>query len=217
MAPRVDLVQSDTDLPHRTSVVVIGGGIAGIATALFLAQKGIPVVVCEKGQVAAEQSSRNWGWTRVMGRDEREIPLGMESLRIWRGMDKLVEAQTGFTQCGIAYLCETDRAVAGYEAWLEKARPYQVDSRMIGADEIAVLFPTLAAPVKGALYTPGVGSSADQERQRRSMLKPSARACAKSLRPRSLASAAHWPLPASTPQIGGSWKPFKLSGQLPPA
>ncbi len=163
MAPRVDLVQSDTDLPHRTSVVVIGGGIAGIATALFLAQKGIPVVVCEKGQVAAEQSSRNWGWTRVMGRDEREIPLGMESLRIWRGMDKLVEAQTGFTQCGIAYLCETDRAVAGYEAWLEKARPYQVDSRMIGADEIAVLFPTLAAPVKGALYTPGDGRAEPQK------------------------------------------------------
>ena len=35
MAPRVDLVQSDTGLPHRTSVVVIGGGVAGISTALF--------------------------------------------------------------------------------------------------------------------------------------------------------------------------------------
>ena len=163
MAPRVDLVQSDTGLPHRTSVVVIGGGVAGISTALFLAQKGIPVVVCEKGQVAAEQSSRNWGWTRVMGRDEREIPLGMESLRIWRGMDRLVEAPTGFTQCGIAYLCETDTAVAGYEAWLDKARPYQVDSRMIGADEIAALFPTLAAPVKGALYTPGDGRAEPQK------------------------------------------------------
>ena len=163
MAPRVDLVQTDSELPHRTSVVVIGGGVAGISTALFLARKGIPVVVCEKGQVAAEQSSRNWGWTRVMGRDEREIPLGMESMRIWRGMDKLVEAPTGFSQCGIAYLCETDRAVANYEAWLEKARPYQVDSRMIGADEIAAMFPTLAAPVKGALYTPGDGRAEPQK------------------------------------------------------
>jgi len=163
MAPRMDTVQTDTEVPHRTSVVVIGGGIAGISTALFLAQKGIPVVVCEKGQVGAEQSGRNWGWTRVMGRDEREIPLGMESLRLWRQMDRMIEAPTGFTQCGIAYLCETDRAVAGYEAWLDKARPYQVDSRMIGADEVKALYPGLAAPVKGALYTPSDGRAEPQK------------------------------------------------------
>jgi len=31
------------------------------------------VLLCEKGEIAAEQSSRNWGWCRVMGRDSREI------------------------------------------------------------------------------------------------------------------------------------------------
>jgi len=28
---------------------------------LFLAEKGHAVVLCEKGQIGAEQSSRNWG------------------------------------------------------------------------------------------------------------------------------------------------------------
>ncbi len=163
MAPRMDTVPTDSELPHRTSVVVIGGGIAGISTALFLAQKGIPVVVCEKGQVGAEQSGRNWGWTRVMGRDEREIPLGMEALRIWRRMDATVEAATGFTQCGIAYLCETDAARASHEAWLEKARPYQVESRMISAEEVKALYPGLAVPTKGAMYTPTDGRAEPQK------------------------------------------------------
>jgi len=41
MAPKVDPVLSDEVLPARADVVVIGGGIIGASTALFLAQKGI--------------------------------------------------------------------------------------------------------------------------------------------------------------------------------
>jgi glycine/D-amino acid oxidase-like deaminating enzyme len=55
MAPRVDPVASDTELPARTGVVVVGGGIIGTSTAFFLARKGIPVVLCEKGHIAGEQ------------------------------------------------------------------------------------------------------------------------------------------------------------------
>ena len=153
MAPRMDRVKGDADMPHRTSVVVIGGGIIGVSTALFLAQKGIPVVLCEKGEIGAEQSGRNWGWTRVMGRDIREIPLGLESLKLWRQMNILVDAETGFTQCGIAYLCASAKEVADYEDWLEKARPYQVDSRLLGPDAVGTVLPGAARGFAGALYT----------------------------------------------------------------
>ena len=52
-----------------------------------LAERGVKVVLCEKGHIAGEQSSRNWGWCRRMGRDPAEIPLSVEALRQWEGMD----------------------------------------------------------------------------------------------------------------------------------
>src|SRR5580700_615107 len=157
MAPRVDPVASDEAVPPSADVVIIGGGIIGTSAALFLAQKGISVVLCEKGHIAGEQSSRNWGWCRKMARDPREIPLIIESLRLWERMNETVEAETGFRTCGIMYLGETDADVARLEGWLDHARQYQLDTRVIGAGEVAERLPGLAKKWAGALYTPSDG------------------------------------------------------------
>ena len=96
MAPTPDTVTSDERLPATTEVAIIGGGIIGVAAALTLAERGIPCALFEKGVIAGEQSSRNWGWCRQQGRDPRELPLIVESLRLWRDMNHRVGAETGF-------------------------------------------------------------------------------------------------------------------------
>src|SRR3954464_10017842 len=127
MGPTPDPVISDTTLPARADVVVIGGGILRTPAALELAGRGISVVLCEKGKIAAEQSSRNWGWVRKMGRDPRELPLIIESFRIWETIDQRTGAESGFRKSGILYTCADDAEVARNKAWLEHARPYQLD------------------------------------------------------------------------------------------
>src|SRR5262245_3223300 len=124
MGPRVDSVASDESLPTRVDVVVIGGGIIGTSTALFLAQKGVSVALCEKGHIAHEQSSRNWGWCRKMARDPRELPLAIESLRMWEGMNEMVEAETGLRNSGIMFLAGTRADFVGFEDWLRHWRQY---------------------------------------------------------------------------------------------
>ena len=96
-------VASDTNLPARVDVVVIGGGIVGTSTALELAERGQSVLLAEKGEIGAEQSSRNWGWVRLSLRDPREIPLMIESIRIWEGLEERTGRKLGYTKCGILF------------------------------------------------------------------------------------------------------------------
>src|SRR5262245_1773776 len=81
-------------------VVVIGAGIVGSATAYHLARRGVRVVVVERGAVCGEQSRKNWGFVRQQGRDPAEVPLMMESNRIWRGLGSELGADIEWVQGG---------------------------------------------------------------------------------------------------------------------
>ncbi len=162
MARALDMIETDQDLPRRTGVVIIGGGVAGVSTALALAEQGVAVTLLEKGRIAGEQSSRNWGWCRTAGRDAAEIPLAVESVRMWARMAERVGGDVGFRRAGVVYVCETQRELDGHAAWLETARTYQVGSRLLDADETARLLPGSGRRWAGCLFSPADGRAEPQ-------------------------------------------------------
>lgn len=139
--------------PAAADVVVIGGGVVGVSTALFLARKGLSVVLVEKGRVAAEQSSRNWGWIRQQGRDAAELPIMIEARRHWQAFATETNEDFGLTQAGVTYLARSDRDMAGFEAWLKIARAHDLDTRLLDGDETAALIPGMSRRFAGALHT----------------------------------------------------------------
>jgi glycine/D-amino acid oxidase-like deaminating enzyme len=162
MGPQTDAIVTDETLPPRADVVVIGGGIIGVSAALFLARQGVSVVLCEKGRLAGEQSSRNWGWVRKTGRDIREVPLIIESLRMWSEME-YEGIETGFRKCGVLYVAEKDSDRERYERWLKLVCPFQMGSRIIDGDELAAHLPGATRRFKGALYTATDGRAEPQK------------------------------------------------------
>lgn len=140
-------------LPDRVDVVVVGGGVIGVMTAWFLAEKGLRVLICEKGRIAGEQSSRNWGWVRQQGRDPAELPISVESLAIWQDLVRELGEGLGFRQTGVMYLADTPAEVEGFEHWLTHARAHNLDSRMLSRDEIARMIPGHSGHWPGGLWT----------------------------------------------------------------
>jgi glycine/D-amino acid oxidase-like deaminating enzyme len=150
-------IETPTACPESADVVIIGGGILGVSTAWFLAQDGVNVVVCEKGHIAGEQSSRNWGWIRKQGRDVRELPMMIESHRIWQSFEQETGEDVGYREGGCYYLGATDKSVESYESWIPTAKEFELDTRVVYGDELAKHFENVSRTWPGALYTASDG------------------------------------------------------------
>lgn len=143
-------------LPEAVDVAIIGGGIVGCSAAYFLARSGVSVAVFEKGCIAGEQSGRNWGWVRQQGRSPIELPLMMQSLRLWKELPAQLGEDIGFHQGGSLYLAEDAKALAGLEEWLVVAREHSLDTRIVTGSELKALF-AAGDRFAGALYTASDG------------------------------------------------------------
>ena len=159
MSPPVTAVTSDPKLPEEADAVVIGGGIIGAAATYYLAKRGHSVALLEKGRIAAEQSSRNWGWCRQQNRDERELPLVIRSLELWGGLDREIGADLGFRRAGLVYVTRDPAELAKWESWLTMAQQYQVHSRMLSADEARARTPGRQGDWIGGIESPTDGKA----------------------------------------------------------
>jgi glycine/D-amino acid oxidase-like deaminating enzyme len=149
--------EASPKLPTASEVVIVGGGIAGIAAAWFLQRAGIEVTICEKGVVAGEQSSRNWGWCRQMGRDQAELPIVIESLRLWQQIADELDTDIGFRRNGSLYLCETDRELAKYDRFMAFCPDFGLETRRLHRKQLEDVFPGCPTRWRSALYTPDDG------------------------------------------------------------
>ena len=142
------------DLPIASDVVIVGGGIAGICTAWYLRQAGHSVLVLEKGIIAGEQSSRNWGWVRVTGRDPAEVPIAIDSLRLWQVLSEQIGPKLGFRVEGVLGLAETEKDLDELGGWIALAEEYNLDSRMLSDREVTRHIDVPTGHWKGGLITP---------------------------------------------------------------
>ena len=153
MSPLVERIHSDDRLPSEADVVIVGGGIMDSTAAYYLAKRGLSVALLEKGNVACEQSSRNWGWCRQQNRDRRELPLSVLSMRLWDALSRDINRDLGFRRCGLIYATHDEAVLAGWERWREIAREYDVDTQVLSRAEVAERVPEARGKWVGGTYS----------------------------------------------------------------
>ncbi|WEZ85353.1 FAD-dependent oxidoreductase (plasmid) [Rhizobium sp. 32-5/1] len=121
---RAEAVISSDKLPDKVDVAVIGGGIMGVLSAMMLQEKGYDVVLLEKGQIAAEQTSRAFGWISSLGDGPARLGLSAPSGEFWRRINAKLSIDTTYRQSGLLYECKDDTAVARWEQWAREHSEY---------------------------------------------------------------------------------------------
>jgi glycine/D-amino acid oxidase-like deaminating enzyme len=150
-------IETTPTLPSAADVVVIGGGIVGTFAAYYLARRGLSVALMEKGRIAGEQSSRNWGWCRQQNRDARELPISIASMALWDGLAGEIGEDVGFRRCGLLYLSDDEAEIETWARWRDLARPFGLTTEVLGTAEAAERGKATNRSWKGGVFSPSDG------------------------------------------------------------
>lgn len=143
---------------HTADAIVIGGGLHGCATALYLARSGLKPIIVEKDHVGRHASGVNAGGVRRLGRALPELPLADAALSQWHNIRELVDDDCGFSAPGQIKVAETH---AELEALKERRKSVQASGfdheEIIDEKQLRELLPALAPHCVGGMWVRGDG------------------------------------------------------------
>jgi sarcosine oxidase subunit beta len=140
-------------------VLIQGGGGAGCSAAFHLAQRGVRVVLLERGLVGGQASGVNYGGVRQQGRHPAELPIARRSREIWGRLGALVGTDAEFTVTGHLKLARSEAEEAELIAYLDVAKRHDLPLRMVGRNAIHREYPWLGAAVVAGSFAPEDGAA----------------------------------------------------------
>jgi sarcosine oxidase subunit beta len=147
---------------RQSDILVIGGGIAGTATACYLAQIGCQVTLLEQSELAAEASGLNAGtlWATGWGHlPDLSSTLSMGSLEVFKALQLDLGYDLEFRQGGSLQAIQTEEeyAFARQEVRELLARGHQVE--LLDGRDARSIEPALSPRILGCLYYPHGGNA----------------------------------------------------------
>ncbi|HEY6594482.1 MAG TPA: FAD-dependent oxidoreductase, partial [Asanoa sp.] len=151
-----------TDLPRETDVLIVGGGVAGVALADELAAQGVEVVLVERGELNREASGTNAGSMHlqiaihqltafdtadVADRLRDETRLAAEAARLWHALDAELGGGLELHVTGGLMVAETEEQLRLLHDKQRIEEAAGLETHVLEGDELRRVAPYLAQTV----------------------------------------------------------------------
>lgn len=139
--------------PRTCDTAIVGGGLIGVWTAFFLAQRGQRVIVLEKGEVGAQSSGVNFGNLRLQGRFAGQYPLSLRAHALWEDFDSLIGEGCEFERTGYLYVAADAAERDKLERYAAAAERHGVAIERVLGNELRRRWPWLGEGLHAATYS----------------------------------------------------------------
>lgn len=147
---------------REAEIIIIGGGMAGSATALHLARHGRDVTLLERGEIASEASGQNMGGLGGAGWGNRPNLLSyltMGSLDIFRELQVDMGYDMEFRQAGSMTAIHDEAQYEYIEDLVRSQQANGYDSELMSIREARSIEPELSSDLLGCMFLPGRGQA----------------------------------------------------------
>lgn len=112
-------------------VVVVGGGIVGLSSAYYLADRGASVTLCEKGSLGMESTARSAGGIRSQFSTPVNVGLSEASREVWDGFEAEFGVDIQYRKPGYLFLARDDETAAQFRENVAMQNDLGVDSEFV--------------------------------------------------------------------------------------
>ncbi|MFC7239688.1 NAD(P)/FAD-dependent oxidoreductase [Saliphagus sp. GCM10025317] len=140
------------------NVVVVGGGIVGLSSAHYLAERGASVTLYERGSLGAGSTARAAGGIRSQFSTAVNVELSLASKRVWNAFEETFGVDIGLRKNGYLFLARTESTADGFRENVRMQRRLGAESEYLSPTEATDHCPGLdPEPFVGATFNPDDG------------------------------------------------------------
>ena len=125
------------------NVVVVGGGIVGLAAAYYLAEGDAEVTVFEKGSIGSGSTERSAGGIRTQFSTPVNVSLSLASIEVWESFDEEFGTEIDYRRPGYLFCARTEERAAEFEANVRMQRERGVPSELLAPEDAREICPGL--------------------------------------------------------------------------